>query len=165
MENISFNDQQEKYINEKLDIVLNELQNFKKKLEEKSLKFEENFIKINKKIDYNFIKTDKKINNIDKFNTAEHKHIMENIERLDRRITKIQAENIEEHRKTQTLLNSINSAFIRYETEGLDKLRILFDADVDRRHHQDIYAHEFVKLNDLVAKNSFRISNLEQHIN
>ena len=40
MENISFNDQQEKYINENLDIVLNELQNFKKKLEEKSLKFE-----------------------------------------------------------------------------------------------------------------------------
>ena len=47
MENISFNAQQEKSINEKLDVVLHELQNFRKKLEEDSIKFEENFINYN----------------------------------------------------------------------------------------------------------------------
>ena len=177
MENTSFNASPSNYINEKLDIVLHELQNSQKNFEENFIKMnkkiddtfvevnkkiDDTFVEVNKKIDDTFVKTDKKINDIDKFNSIEHKHIMENIARLDRRITKIQVENMEEHRKTQKLLNSINSAFIKYETEGLDKLRILFDSDIDRKHHQDIYGHEFVKLNDLIAKNSFRISNLEK---
>ena len=82
---------------------------------------------------------------------------------LDRRLISLKSDNLSEHAKIIKLLTSLNSAFLRYETEGLDKIKILFDADNDRRNHQDIYGHEFQRLNNLVAKNSFRISNLENH--
>ena len=98
-------------------------------------------------------------------NQVEHKKLFENIDRIDRRITALKSDNQENHRKISNQLDSINSAFIRYETDGTDKIKVLLDSDVDRKNHQDIYGHEFKRLNDLVAKNSFRISNLEQHFN
>lgn len=100
---------------------------------------------------------DKKFDEIIADNKKEH-------ERLDRRITKVEANMEEKFLETKELLHSINAAFIRYETEGQDKMNILFDSYKDNQDHQKIYGHEFIRLNDLVAKNSFRISNLERNI-
>ena len=61
------------------------------------------------------------------------------------------------------MLSCLNSAFLRFEAEQTEKINYLLEADKERKEHQVIYAHEFTRLNDLVAKNSFRISNLEQH--
>ena len=111
----------------------------------------------------NMERIDSKIDRLDANNQEEHTKLFENIERIDRRISALKSDNQEEHQKISAQLDSINSAFIRYEVEGTDKINILFDANVDRKNHQDIYEKEFKKLNELVAKNSFRISNLEQH--
>ena len=100
---------------------------------------------------------------MDTNNKQEHAKIFENLTRIDRRITRVDMDNKEEHIKIRNLLNSINSAFLRFEAENSDKVSILFDAYKDYTEHKDVYSHEFVRLNDLVAKNSFRISNLEQH--
>ena len=125
----------------KLDLILIELQ------------------KIFKQIDEKFEQIDKRLDGID----VRLDGIDERLDGIDRRITIIDETNKDEHRKMLDMLNSLNSAFLRFEAEQTDKIRILFDADQDRRDHQNIYAHEFTRLNDLVAKNSFRISNLEQH--
>ena len=77
---------------------------------------------------------------------------------------KFEEENKSEHKTMFNLLNSLNSAFLKFESEQITKIDYLLEADKDRKKHQKIYAHEFTKLNDLVAKNSYRISNLEQHI-
>lgn len=139
-------------INEKLDLILKEIITFRKNFEHIDNRFNQ--------IDAKFEQIDSKFNN----NESAHKEIFENINRLDRRITSLKSDNSEEHAKILKYLDSINSAFIRYETDGTDKIRILFDSDVDRKKHQDIYGHEFKYLHDLVAKNSFRISNLEQYL-
>ena len=114
----------------------------------------------------------KNIENLRVENKEEHSIIFkrldnldQNVERIDRRITSLKADNLEEHSKIQNQLDSINTSFIKYETDGYEKIKILFAANDDRKKHQDIYGYEFKKLNDLVAKNSFRISNLEQHFN
>lgn len=82
---------------------------------------------------------------------------------LEKRFDKFEEKNEAEHKTMFNTLNSLNSAFLRFEAEQTDKINYLLDADKNRRDHQNIYAHEFTTLNDLVAKNSFRISNLEQH--
>ena len=63
------------------------------------------------------------------------------------------------------MLSCLNSAFLKFETERKDNIDFLFKGNQERQEHQTIYGHEFVKLNDLVAKNSFRISNLENNTN
>ncbi len=118
-----------------------------------------------KKLFENIAHIDKRITALKSNNEDEHKKLFENVEHIDRRITALKSNNEDDHSKFSKHLDSINSAFIRYETDGTDKIKILFDSDVDRKNHQDIYGHEFKRLNDLVAKNSFRISNLEQHFN
>lgn len=145
----------------KLDLVISELRSIRVQIDKK---FEQ--------IDKKFEQIDQKLANIEADNKKEHSLIFErldsldkNIERLDRRITSLKADNSEDHLKMKRQLDSINSAFIRYETDGIDKIKVLFDSDEDRKNHQDIYGHEFQRLNDLVAKNSFRISNLEEHFN
>lgn len=182
------------HLNERLDIILQEMTNFKKtltKLEENSehsyskltkletdnkKEHEKMFGNINyldnvitkfesiiKRIDSKIDSLDSRLTQLDSDNKKEHNKIFENLDRIDRRITNLKSENKEEHITMTKHLNSINSAFIRYETDGIDKIRILFDSDVDRKNHQDIYGHEFKYLHDLVAQNSFRISNLEKN--
>ena len=143
-------------INQKLDLILQEMISFRKNFEQIDSRFNQ--------IDERFEQIDSRLNKLDYDNESTHKAIFENINRLDRRITSLKSDNTEEHAKIIKYLDSINSAFLRYETDGTDKMRILFDSDIDRKNHQDIYGHEFKRLNDLVAKNSFRISNLEQHL-
>ena len=143
----------------KFDLILGELKNICKQIDDKFEQVDNRFEQIDKK----FEQIDKRITELDATNKEEHAKIFDNLDRIDRRITRVDMDNKEEHVKIRNLLDSINSCFIRYETEGLDKINILFDADNDRKKHQDIYGHEFYRLNDLVAKNSFRISNLEQH--
>lgn len=182
---------QKQRINEKVDLILQEMRNFRKRLEEKSKQSDKIEIKlakleadnkeahnenmnalesimakfetITKRIDSKIDNLDNKIAKLNFDNETAHMKIFENLDRIDRRITTLKSDNNEEHRKITSYLDSINSAFIRYETDGIDKIRILFDSDVDRKKHQDIYGHEFKYLHDLVAKNSFRISNLEKH--
>lgn len=104
------------------------------------------------------------ITQIDTDNKKEHKKIFENLDRIDNRITRSNADNEEEHEKIRTLLDSINSTFLKFEAETSDKVRILFDANTNCQNHQNIYAHEFSKLNNLVTKHSFQISNLESQL-
>ena len=172
MDNAGLSLEETERLNEKFDIMLQELKDWGKR-------FEEKFLKVDKKLDmFNIVNQEehkKLFENIDciyitlaKLNTSnqeEHKKLLENIDCIDRRITVLKSDNEEDHIRISKDLDSINSAFIRYETDGIDKIKILFDSDVDRKNHQDIYGHEFKRLNDLVAKNSFRISNLEQHFN
>ena len=61
------------------------------------------------------------------------------------------------------MLNALTSAFLRFEADQTAKINYLLEADKERKEHQIIYAHQFTHLNDLVAQNSFRISNLEKH--
>ena len=82
---------------------------------------------------------------------------------LEKRFDKFEEKNEAEHKSMFNMLNTLNSAFLRFESEQTKKINYLLEADKERKEHQVIYAHEFTRLNDLVAKNSFRISNLEQH--
>ena len=45
------------------------------------------------------------------------------------------------------LLNSLNSAFIRYESETSDKFKTLFDTRKDFLEHKNLFLHELAKLN------------------
>ena len=158
---------------DKSDLILKEIQSLNNKFDEKFGQVDKKFGQIDEKfeqidrrfeqIDRRFESLESKIEKMDVENKEEHAKIFENLDRIDRRITRVDMDNRQEHIKICNLLDSINSAFIRYETEGLDKIKILFDADIDHKNHQDIYGHEFYRLNELVAKNSFRISNLEQY--
>ena len=147
---------------DKSDLILQELRALNNKFDEKFEGVDKKFASIDEKfasIDEKFAQIDKKFDQIDE----KFASIDENLARIDRRITRVDMDNKEEHIKIRKLLNSINSAFLRFEAEHSDKISILFDAYKDYTEHKDVYAHEFVRLNDLVAKNSFRISNLEQH--
>lgn len=94
----------------KIDLILGELKNIRVQIDERFEKVDEKFDNIDKK----FADIDKKFDNIDK-----------RFDNLDRRITSLKADNLEEHTKIMQLLTSLNSAFLRYETEGLDKIKIL----------------------------------------
>ena len=192
----NINEEQKQSLDEKLDIILKEITNFSKRLEDNNKEHQKmfenvdhldnkisNFETITKRIDKKIADLDNKVSeldnkvseldnkvseldnrltNIDFDNKQAHKKIFENLDRIDTRITSLKSDNTTEHNQIKKHLDTINSAFIRYETDGIEKLRILFDSDVDRKNHQDIYGHEFKRLNDLIAKNSFRISNLEK---
>lgn len=176
MDEIVFDDPKIQYLNEKLDIILQEMSNFIKKLEADNKKEHEKMFEnidcldsiitkseaIIKRIDNKIDSLDSRLTKLDSDNKKEHHKIFENLDRIDTRITSLKSDNQEDHSKLSKHLDCLNSAFIRYETDGIDKIKILFDSDVDRKNHQDIYGHEFKRLHDLVAKNSFRISNLEK---
>lgn len=160
-------------VDEKLNLILQKLGNFSEQLSQQGNKLtdiDKRFSDIDKRlsdIDKRFSYIDKRFSDIDKkFSDIDKRFsdIDKRFDNLDKRITSLKADNLEEHTKIMQLLTSLNSAFLRYETEGLEKVKILFDADSDRKNHQDIYDHEFQRLNDLIAKNSFRITNLEQHL-
>lgn len=54
---------------------------------------------------------------------------------------------ISEIHEYSDLLNSLNSAFIRYESETLDKFKTLFDTRKDFLEHKNLFLHELAKLN------------------
>jgi len=54
---------------------------------------------------------------------------------------------ISEIHEYSVLLNSLNSAFIRYESETSDKFKTLFDTRKDFLEHKNLFLHELAKLN------------------
>ncbi len=54
---------------------------------------------------------------------------------------------ISEIHEYSDLLNSLNSAFIRYESETSDKFKTLFDTRKDFLEHKTLFLHELAKLN------------------
>lgn len=54
---------------------------------------------------------------------------------------------ISEIHEYSDLLNSLNSAFIRYESETSDKFKTLFDTRKDFLEHKNLFLHELTKLN------------------
>ena len=85
------------------------------------------------------------------------------VSQLDTKVTRLDADNKEEHAKIFDAINSLNRSFLKSEVETSDKIRILFDADVDRKDHQTIYNQQISNLNNLVSNNVYRISNLEKY--
>lgn len=140
----------------KLNLVLVELKKICDKIEKNSEQVEERFDKIDEK----FAQIDAKFEQIDaRFDKLENR-----FDNLENRFDKFEEKNEAEHKTMFKMLNTLNSAFLRFEAEQTEKINYLLEADKERKEHQVIYAHEFTRLNDLVAKNSFRISNLEQHL-
>ena len=161
----------------KLDLVLAELKNICNKIEKNSEEVEERFDKIDERferIDKKFEQIDKKFEQIDKkFEQIDERFdqidsrldkMDKRFEQIDSRLDSIQTSNLYEHGKIYNMLSCLNSAFLRFETEQKEKIDFLFESDKERKEHQSIYAYEFTRLNDLVAKNTFSISNLEQHL-
>lgn len=54
---------------------------------------------------------------------------------------------ISEIHEYSDLLNSLNSAFIRYESETSYKFKTLFDTRKDFLEHKNLFLHELAKLN------------------
>lgn len=145
----------------KLDLVLLELKNICCKIEKNSEEVEARFDKIDKKfeqIDSRLDKMDERFEQIE----ARLDKMDEKFEENDTKLNNIYTSNLSEHGRIYNMLNCLNSAFLRFEAAQKDKIDFLLEGDKDRKEHQIIYAHEFTRLNDLIAKNSFRISNLEQ---
>lgn len=130
-------------LEEKFDLLLAEMKNICNKIDDKFKKIDERFEQIDKRFEQNEKKLDDMAKNI----------------------SNIKTNNQYEHGRIYNMVNCLNSTFLRFETEQKDDIDFLFAEHEDCRNHQNIYGHEFHKLNDLVAKNSFRISNLEQHFN
>lgn len=160
----------------KFDLVLSELKNICNKIEEKFAQVDENFEKIYKRfeqIDARFEQIDKRFEQIDiSFNKLEHRldnleNRLDNLEKrfdnLENRFDKFEEKNETEHKTMFNILNSLTSAFLRFEADQTAKINYLLEADKERKEHQIIYAHQFTHLNDLVSQNSFRISSLEKH--
>ena len=160
----------------KLDLILVELQKIFNQIEDKFNQVDQKFEQIDKRfeqIDKRFEQIDKKFEQIDKrFEQIDKKfeqidkrfeQIDKRLDGIDARITKFEEENKAEHKVMFNMLNTLTSAFLRFEAEQTQKINYLLEADKDRKDHQNIYAIEFTKLNDLVRQNSFRISNLEKN--
>lgn len=126
----------------KLNLVLVELKKICDKIEKNSEQVEERFDNLENRFD----------------------NLESRFDNLEKRFDKFEEKNEAEHKSMFNMLNTLNSAFLRFESEQTKKINYLLEADKERKEHQVIYAHEFTRLNDLVAKNSFRISNLEQHL-
>lgn len=152
----------------KTDLVIAELKNICHQLDERFAKVDENFEKIDERfeqIDERFEQIDARFEQIDdKFKEIDMRfeNIDEKLDNMQKNISGLRTDNIYEHERIYNMLTCLNSAFLRFEAEQKDTIDFLFKGDKERQEHQSIYAHEFVKLNDLVAKNSFRISNLEK---
>ena len=150
----------------KLDLILKDLQKLNEKLDSKFEQIDKRFEQIEDRLN----KIEDRINKIEnRLGTLENR--VNNLEarinameiRLDNRITIVDSNRKEDSEKIFEAINSLNNSFLKFEAEMTDKIKILFDEDTDRKNHQIIYAQEFTTLNNLVAKNSFRISNLEKH--
>ena len=116
--------------------------------------------KICDKIEKNSEQVEERFNNLEnRFDNLENR-----FDNLEKRFDKFEEKNEAEHKSMFNMLNTLNSAFLRFESEQNKKINYLLEADKERKEHQVIYAHEFTRLNDLVAKNTFRISNLEQQL-
>lgn len=151
-------------LEKKFDLILAELKNICNEIDYRFEKVDARFEQIDKRfeqIDIKFEQIDKRFEQIDaRFDKLENR-----FDNLEKRFDKLEEENKAEHKTMFNMINSLNSAFLRFESEQSNKIDYLLEADKDRKDHQKIYAHEFTKLNDLVAKNSFHISNLEKHFN
>jgi len=132
----------------KITLMLEELKSICKNIDNKFEKIDERF----EKIDNRFVQIDQRFDNLEN-----------RFDNLEKRFDKFEEKNEAEHKSMFNMLNTLNSAFLRFEAEQTEKINYLLEADKERKEHQVIYAYEFTRLNDLVAKNSFRISNLEQH--
>ena len=139
----------------KLNLVLSELKNICNKIEEKFAQVDENFARIDK----HFEQIDARFKQID----ARFDKIENRLDDLEKRFDKFEEKNEAEHKTMFNMLNALTSAFLRFEANQTAKINYLLEADKERKEHQIIYAHQFTHLNDLVAQNSFRISNLEKH--
>lgn len=117
----------------KLNLVLSELKNICNKIEEKFTQVDENFVRINKRF-----------------------------EQIESRFDKFEEKNETEHKTMFNMINSLTTSFLKFEAEQTTKINYLLESDKEIKEHQIIYAHQFTYLNDLVSKNSFRISNLEK---
>ena len=138
-------------IETKFDLLLREMKNICKKIDDKFEKVDERF----EKIDERFAKLENRFDNLEN-----------RFDNLEKRFNKFEEKNESEHKSIYNMISSLNSAFLRFEAKQADhteKINYLLEADKERKEHQIIYAHEFTHLNDLVAQNSFRISNLEKH--
>lgn len=146
----------------KLDLVLTELKKICNEIEKNSEQVEERFEKIDKrfeKIDARFDKLENRFDNLEnRFDNLENR-----FDNLEKRFDKFEEKNGAEHKTMFNMLDTLNSAFLRFEAEQATKINYLLESDKERKEHQIIYAHEFTRLNNLVAQNSFRISNLEKH--
>lgn len=174
-------------INEKLDLILKILKDFSTRLEKNIADSNTNFNQIDKKFDTInkqsnefenrinckfdelYKEFDKKFNELDeKFdefelkNDEQHKFILDKLESLKRRVDILTFENQEAHGNMINSINSLDNSFLKFETESNDKIRILFDENQDRKYHQEIYNRKFNDLNNIVLKNSYKISQLEK---
>mgnify|MGYP001031392008 CR=1 FL=1 len=152
-------------IDQKLDLILNKLEGHDKKFDA----IEDRLNKIENRLNEH----DKRFNDIEskldehnkRFNTIEAKldEYNKRFDSIELKITIFEANNREEHEKIFKHLDSLNSSFIKFESEGSDKFKILFDAHKDFLEHKDIFTHELSSLDKFVKQNSYRISKLEKN--
>ena len=138
-------------IDQKLDLILNKLEGHDKRFDA---------------IEDRLNKIEGRLNEHDKrFNTIEAKldEYNKRFDSIELKITIFEANNREEHEKIFKHLDSLNSSFIKFESEGSDKFKILFDAHKDFLEHKDIFTHELSSLDKFVKQNSYRISKLEKN--
>jgi len=134
----------------KFDLLLAEMKNICNKIDERFEKVDERF----EQIDARFEQIDKKFEQIDR-----------RFDGIEKDLSNLKTNNQYEHERIYNIVNCLNSAFLKFETDQKSNIDFLFAENEDHRNHQNIYGHEFHKLHDLVAQNSFRISNLEKHFN
>ncbi len=166
-------------IDQKLDLILNKLEGHDKKfdaIEDRLNKIENRLNEHDKRFNAIEVKLDehnKRFNTIEakldehnkRFNTIEAKldEYNKRFDSIELKITIFEANNREEHEKIFKHLDSLNSSFIKFESEGSDKFKILFDAHKDFLEHKDIFTHELSSLDKFVKQNSYRISKLEKN--
>jgi len=166
-------------IDQKLDLILNKLEGHDKKfdaIEDRLNKIENRLNEHDKRfndIESKLDEHNKRFNTIEakldehnkRFNTIEAKldEYNKRFDSIELKITIFEANNREEHEKIFKHLDSLNSSFIKFESEGSDKFKILFDAHKDFLEYKDIFTHELSSLDKFVKQNSYRISKLEKN--
>ena len=166
-------------IDQKLDLILNKLEGHDKKfdaiedrlnkIENRLNEHDKRFNDIESKLDEHnkrFTTIEAKLDEHNKrFNTIEAKldEYNKRFDSIELKITIFEANNREEHEKIFKHLDSLNSSFIKFESEGSDKFKILFDAHKDFLEYKDIFTHELSSLDKFVKQNSYRISKLEKN--
>ena len=166
-------------IDQKLDLILNKLEGHDKKfdaIEDRLNKIENRLNEHDKRfndIESKLDEHNKRFNTIEakldehnkRFNTIEAKldEYNKRFDSIELKITIFEANNREEHEKIFKHIDSLNSSFIKFESEGSDKFKILFDAHKDFLEYKDIFTHELSSLDKFVKQNSYRISKLEKN--
>lgn len=108
----------------KLDLILKDLQKLNVKLDAKFEQIEKRLEKIEDRLDV----LENRVNNLEsRINSME--------KRIDNRITIVDSNHKEDVKKILDAINSLNNSFLKFEAEMTDKIRILFDADTDRKNH------------------------------